>query len=420
MAQQSDALVIGAGPAGASAAILLAAAGWRVTLVEQSVYPRQKVCGECIAAGNFPLLDELGVGNAVRRLAGAALEHVGWMRADTTVTAEMPPCPENADRYGRALGRDVFDDLLLERARAMRVRILQPARVRKVWGRPGQFHCAIEHCDRQRGPDSRTRFTTVSSSMLIDAHGSWESGPQFQVPGTVEPRARRLRSDLFAFKATFSESELMRGLLPVLAFTGGYGGLVLANDGRTTVAFCVRRDTLNTIRAANRGVAAGVAVESYLRESCHGVRTALKNAQREGSWLTVGPLRPGVRLIEVPGIFRVGNAAGETHPLIGEGISMALQSSKLLATCLFNHADRDCDSHALSVAQRAYERAWRQAFLPRLRRAALYAHVAMRASLAAPVGGCLRQWPSLLTTAARFAGKARPGVDTPTFSEERI
>src|SRR5450631_3586319 len=63
-AVDTDALVIGAGPAGASVSIRLAQAGWRVVLVEQHEYPRQKVCGECIAAGNMTLIDELGIGLA--------------------------------------------------------------------------------------------------------------------------------------------------------------------------------------------------------------------------------------------------------------------------------------------------------------------------------------------------------------------
>ena len=79
MTSEVDALVIGAGPAGASTAILLAQAGWRVVLVERQVYPRQKVCGECLTAGSLALLDKLGVGCAVRNKAGPELKRVGWM-----------------------------------------------------------------------------------------------------------------------------------------------------------------------------------------------------------------------------------------------------------------------------------------------------------------------------------------------------
>ena len=45
-----DALVVGGGPAGATAAILLAQAGWRVAVVEKKPFPRRKVCGEFISA----------------------------------------------------------------------------------------------------------------------------------------------------------------------------------------------------------------------------------------------------------------------------------------------------------------------------------------------------------------------------------
>jgi menaquinone-9 beta-reductase len=418
----SDALVIGAGPAGATAAILLAHAGWQVSLVEQHAYPRQKVCGECIAAGNFALLDELGIGNAVRRLAGAELTHVGWMRTDTTVTADMPPCGEGSDRYGRALGRDILDGLLLECARAAGVHIWQPARVRNVSGHPGDFRCDIDDSGIRGALKPQASLMTISASIIIDAHGSWESGPEFDMARATgqSHRTPQRASDLLAFKATFSKTALTPGLLPVVALNGGYGGLVVANQGRTTVALCLRRDALRALRVRNYGMPAGAAVETHLRESCRGIRDALRHAKREGSWLTVGPLRPGTRLHETSGVFRVGNASGESHPLIGEGISMALQSSKLLVESLISHADRVTGMAALSAAHHAYASAWRQGFLPRLRLAALYAHVAMRGPSAALVDRSLRRWPHLLTRAARLAGKARHAIHSSGLNEELL
>jgi flavin-dependent dehydrogenase len=413
MKTQADALIIGGGPAGTSAAIGLATAGWRVSLVEQHAFPRQKVCGECIAAGNFPLLDELGVGCEVRRFAGPALKQTGWMDSDRTVIAAMPRCVSGSDEYGRALGRDVFDALLLDRARAVGVMVFQPARVRSVRGHTGDFRCDIveTHGKRQgRGTDRRS--STLVSTLIIDARGSWESGPRFEIASTIlDPSlAPKREADLFAFKACFANSSLPVGFLPVIATSGGYGGMVVSNDERTTVALCLRRDVLRLIRGRYRGVPAGIAVEMHLRESCDGVNDALRNGARQGTWLTVGPLRPGIRLSESPGIYRVGNAAGETHPLVGEGISMALQSSRMLVASLLIHADRTREACPLSLAHHVYANAWRAAFRSRLRFAAGYAHIAMRPTLSAPVGTALRRWPRLLTTAARFAGKARPAL----------
>ena len=57
-------------PPDRAAAILLARAGWSVALVEKERFPRRKVCGECVAASNLPLLDALGIGDAFDAAAG--------------------------------------------------------------------------------------------------------------------------------------------------------------------------------------------------------------------------------------------------------------------------------------------------------------------------------------------------------------
>jgi flavin-dependent dehydrogenase len=416
-AVDSDALVIGAGPAGASAAIRLAQAGWRVVLIEQHVYPRQKVCGECIAAGNLALIDELGIGSEVRQLAGAELREVGWMSARATVVGDFPACLAGPYRFGRALGRDVFDSLLLERARSVGVRILQPAKVRAVAGMLGNFRSCIQERDVGLTVSGNTKpVTVISSTIIIDAHGSWEAAPTFAGTDSAR-RARILRrpSDLFAFKARFHGATLRPGLLPVLPFEGGYGGIVVADDGQTTLACCIRRDALQTSRSLMPRAPAGVAVEATLRRSCLGVRQALRYARRDGSWLSVGPIRPGIHLNAPCGVFRVGNAGGESHPLIGEGISMALQSAKILANELTQQPVCMIDERRAMLLQRCYTRAWKQHFMPRLRLAAIYAHVAMRPTLSTSVSGLLRRWPQLLTEAARFTGKARNSIDPPSF-----
>jgi flavin-dependent dehydrogenase len=398
-----DALVIGAGPAGSSAAILLAQAGWRVIVVEQHAYPRRKVCGECIAAGNLALLDTLGIGAAFRDAAGPELRQVGWMGGAATVCGDMPPCTAGPYPYGRAFGRDRLDMLLLERARALGVTVLQPASARSLCGELGRFECSVE--------SSAGEWQSIHTPVVVDAHGSWERGPT--VSGNTAARAARAprrASDLFAFKANYRGGSLPAGFLPVLALPGGYGGMVVADDGRTTLACCIRRDTLSAVRAQSPRAAAGPAVEAFLIGSCAGVRTALRDAAREGAWLSVGPLRPGIRLDAVEGAFRVGNAAGESHALIGEGISMALQASVLLAATLTQQPVRAIRATRGVELHRAYAAAWRRTFAPRLRRAALFAQIAMRPMLAEPTRALLARRPALLCRAARLAGKAASGA----------
>ena len=248
---------------------------------------------------------------------------------------------------------------------------------------------------------------TLRAPVVIDAHGSWERGPATGTPAaTLNARGPRRDADLFAFKANFRNARLSAGFLPVLALSGGYGGMVQGDDGRTTLACCVRRDALAAARERGDSGGAGVAVEALLRRSCAGVRAALEGAVREGCWLTVGPLSPGIRVDAFHGAFRVGNAAGESHPLIGEGISMALEGAALLASMLLRQPAAALGGTRALEVHRRYAAAWRRAFAPRLKVAAVYAHIAMRPPLAAAAREVLRRWPSLLHRGARLAGKA--------------
>ena len=143
---------------------------------------------------------------------------------------------------------------------------------------------------------------------------------------TAKPRP----SDLFAFKAHFRGSALPAGLMPLLAFPGGYGGMVHSDAGRTSLSCCIRRDALAKARARHGGKAAQ-AVLAHIMATTRGVHEALYRARLEGEFLSTGPIHPGIRRRYADGIFFTGNIAGEAHPVIAEGISMAIQSSGLLA-----------------------------------------------------------------------------------------
>ncbi|MDB5729018.1 MAG: dependent oxidoreductase, partial [Noviherbaspirillum sp.] len=361
-----DAIIIGAGPAGASAAILLARAGWRIALIEKQPFPRRKVCGECISATALPLLDALGIGKAFAALAGPPLRRVALMAGQQTVEADFPPYADDMHAWGAALGREHLDSLLLEQARSCGAAVFQPWAARTIEGAPGHVMCEIEHTrSKQKG--------RLAAPVLIDAHGSWEATPSMRSAHAARP------GDLFAFKANFRRSNLEPGVLPVLSFPGGYGGMVMGSHGSATLAFCIRRDTLAQCRKAAPGSSAAQAAAGYIASVCAGMRAAFADAERQGPWLSVGPLRPGIRIAPhgAPA-FCIGNAAGEAHPIIGEGMNMAIRSAWMLAEKLAPWRAQCRSAELQRALQREYARAWRQCFAPRLRLAAVFAGCAMR------------------------------------------
>ena len=254
------------------------------------------------------------------------------------------------------------------------------------------------------------RAATLQAPIVIAAHGSWEP-----LPSNRETRRRgRRRGDLFAFKANFSGAALPEGLLPVLSFDGGYGGMVVADHGVATLACCIREDRLDAARRAAPGVRPGEVVEALLKRECAGVDQALRHAERDGPWLASGPIDPGVRLQRDDALFRIGNAAGEAHPIIGEGMSMAMQSAWLLCARLIDARRRASptwqrDAHAQYAAD------WRRHFAPRLRLAAAFAHAAMRPAASLPLVALLGHWPALLTQGAKWGGKVRCALDPATI-----
>lgn len=391
-----DAVIVGAGPAGSSAAIWLAQAGWRVALVEKQTFPRRKVCGECLAASNLPLLETLGVGAAFAALAGPELRQVALMRGTDSVLAQLPPAGDGIFRWGRALGRETLDVLLLEQARSSGVQVMQPWSLQGFEGGPGQWRCEVCAVDTKA-------VLTLRAPVAIDAHGSWETLP------SERTRLSCAAHDLLAFKANFSGASLPTGLLPVLSFEGGYGGMVMADQGLLTLACCVRRDQLTALRRASPGSSAGEVVETLLKRECAGVGAALLSATRVGAWLATGPLVLGIRLRADDPVFRIGNAAAEAHPIIGEGMSMAFQSARLLCTHLIDSGAQPArrDVTWQRTVGHAYARDWHRQFAHRLRLASVFAHLAMRPAWASPLMALVRAWPGLLPLGAKWGGKTR-------------
>src|SRR5881628_3855807 len=106
-----DVLIVGAGPAGAVAGLVLARAGARVRLVDRATFPREKLCGDTLNPGTLARLRRLGLARPIEdrgvRVTGMRVTGEHGIVVDT---------PYPGTLAGRALLRRDLDWMLVEHA----------------------------------------------------------------------------------------------------------------------------------------------------------------------------------------------------------------------------------------------------------------------------------------------------------------
>src|SRR2546430_3735837 len=112
-ALDADVAVLGAGPAGAAAALFAARRGLRVIVVDKQDFPRDKPCGEGLMPGGRPALRELGLEDAVVSGGAPPLDGIQFGRVDEP-PASVPFPPHDGEQTGLGIRRVTFDAQLAD------------------------------------------------------------------------------------------------------------------------------------------------------------------------------------------------------------------------------------------------------------------------------------------------------------------
>jgi flavin-dependent dehydrogenase len=183
-----DVLVIGGGPAGSTLAARLAQLGHEVALLERSAFPRPRL-GESLTPGVLPLLRCTG--------ADAPVEAAGFQRVERVLVEWDGATRERDDEGARGLlvDRGRFDRLLLEHARSLGVRVLQPAVLTERGHNAGRWRV-------RAGRNGRS--VQIEASLLADAAGRSRG-----LPARREPTGSRTLC-LYAYWRGFRSPVLPR------------------------------------------------------------------------------------------------------------------------------------------------------------------------------------------------------------------
>jgi menaquinone-9 beta-reductase len=297
-----DVVVVGAGPAGALAALRLVRQGMTVLLLDRSAFPRWKVCGCCLNGSALASLDAVGLGDLTRRLNAVPVTRALIASAGRQASIRL--------NQGVSLSRMALDGALVEAALEAGACFL-PQTTASL--EPGSVEARSVRVRREG------RDTCVSARVVIAADGL---GGRFLAGEGGFRLITEANSRIGAGVVTDEAPDFYSpGTIFLTGGAGGYLGLVRLEDGRLDLAAALDRTWVQQLGGP------GPAAEALLREASWPAIPGLAELPWRGTPpLTRRALKPaGER------VFVVGDAAGYVEPFTGEGIAWALTSAAAVA-----------------------------------------------------------------------------------------
>jgi geranylgeranyl reductase family protein len=327
-----DVLVVGAGPAGSIAALVLARAGASVALLDKAQFPRDKACGDFIGPRGLQVLTDLGVPEP------PGLDVGDMVVVGPTGRRVVLPCFNGVTYPGRAraMTRSVFDD-------ALRTAALDACAVAYA----GRADCPLRsggdiegftvsdgdgeelRADFVIGADGATSHVGHSAGLVEESRVLWGFAVRCYVDQHVDLPA-----------ITLWETTRWH------AFPG-YGWIFPSPGGVANIGVGI-----GTLADRHLGAGAVRVLPAYLD---HLVELGLVDRaavsplpRRLGGWLKMGM----VGTTPAAGrVLLVGDAAGLVNPLQGEGIAQAMTSGRSAAEAILNSPGHAATRYRDSLAR---------------------------------------------------------------------
>ncbi|MGN8129173.1 geranylgeranyl reductase family protein [Paenarthrobacter sp. 22069] len=332
-------LIVGAGPAGSTAAYYLAKAGIDVTVLEKTSFPREKVCGDGLTPRAVREIQKLGLPHP---------ENDGWRRNKGLRliaggrTIELP-WPEVSDfpQYGLIRTRLGFDEELARHAQAAGATILERHSVtdalRNDDGRVTGVRAAL--LDESGRKTRETREFPADVVLAADGNSTRTAVSLGIQKRDDRPLGVAVRT---YFTSPRTDDDWMEGWLELPGRDGkllpGYGWVFGVGDGTSNVGLGI----LNSSKEFGK-----LDYKQVLREWTAGMPADWgftpdnQVGEIRGAALPMGFNRTPHYS---PGLLLLGDAGGMVSPFNGEGISYAMESARFAAEFIIDASSRSASS----------------------------------------------------------------------------
>lgn len=397
--RDARALVIGAGPAGAAAACVLARAIGEGNSfhVERSAWPRPKACGCCLGPAGVNMLGALGLA-VDARLGGEPLHEIDFLCTNARARVRH--------EGGMAIARDRLDSALVDHAVASGATFV-PETSARVLRREGD-RWMVRLTTRGHEPVERA-FSLV---IVADGIGGTSLDDIQGLDGTADMKPRIARNAWMGVSTVIDPDAAgfqdmpEPGLVRMHVGHGGYVGLVRVSGGRVAVGAALDPET-------SRACGGPSILIAMIMESCGQGPLALPPAQDAGSRLLgTGLLTRRRDRIALPGLMVIGDAAGYVEPFTGEGMTWAIASGVRAAEV----GARALESNALEELAASWNREQRRLVRRRQRTCAVVRWMVHRPALVARTLDLMDRFAIVSRVGEATARATGAGYRTPTLA----